>query len=44
MQNVLVVDDEKTLLMIMTGRFEDYKDRFRVFTAGNGKEAGLQSF
>ena len=39
MQNVLVVDDEKTLLMIMTGRFEDYKDRFHVFTAGNGKEA-----
>jgi CheY-like chemotaxis protein/putative methionine-R-sulfoxide reductase with GAF domain len=39
MQNVLVVDDEKTLLMIMTGRFEDYKDRFNVFTAGNGKEA-----
>ena len=39
MQNVLVVDDEKTLLMIMTGRFEDYKDRFKVFTAGNGQEA-----
>ncbi len=39
MQNILVVDDEKTLLMIMTGRFEDYKDRFNVFTAGNGKEA-----
>ena len=39
MQNVLVVDDEKTLLMIMTGRFEDYKDRFSVYTAGNGKEA-----
>ena len=39
MQNVLVVDDEKTLLMIMTGRFEDYKDRFNVYTAGNGKEA-----
>ena len=39
MQNVLVVDDEQTLLMIMTGRFEDYKDRFQVFTAGNGKEA-----
>jgi CheY-like chemotaxis protein/putative methionine-R-sulfoxide reductase with GAF domain len=39
MKNVLVVDDEQTLLMIMVGRFEDYKDRFNVFTAGNGKEA-----
>ncbi len=39
MKNVLVVDDEETLLMIMVGRFEDYQDRFNVFTAGNGKEA-----
>lgn len=39
MKNVLVVDDEETLLMIMVGRFEDYSDRFNVLTAGNGKEA-----
>ena len=39
MKNVLFVDDEETLLRIMVGRFEDYKDRFDVLTAGNGKEA-----
>jgi CheY-like chemotaxis protein len=39
MKNVLFVDDEETLLRIMVGRFEDYKDRFEVLTAGNGKEA-----
>jgi CheY-like chemotaxis protein/putative methionine-R-sulfoxide reductase with GAF domain len=39
MKNVLVVDDEETLLMIMVGRFEDYSNRFNVFTAHNGKEA-----
>ena len=39
MKNVLVVDDEETLVMIMVGRFEDYRDRFNVFTANNGKEA-----
>jgi len=39
MKNVLIVDDEETLLMIMVGRFEDYSDRFNVLTAGNGKEA-----
>jgi CheY-like chemotaxis protein/putative methionine-R-sulfoxide reductase with GAF domain len=39
MKNVLFVDDEETLLRIMIGRFEDYKDRFDVLTAGNGKEA-----
>ncbi|MEE9497195.1 MAG: GAF domain-containing protein, partial [Desulfobacterales bacterium] len=39
MKNVLFVDDEETLLRIMVGRFEDYKDRFDVVTAGNGKEA-----
>ena len=36
---MLVVDDEDTLRMIMVGRFEDYQDRFNVFTASNGKEA-----
>lgn len=39
MKNVLIVDDEETLLMIMVGRFEDYSDRFNVMTAGDGKEA-----
>jgi len=39
MQNVLIVDDEETLLLIMVGRFEDYSDRFNIFTARNGKEA-----
>jgi CheY-like chemotaxis protein/GAF domain-containing protein len=39
MKNVLFVDDEETLLLIMVDRFEDYKDRFNVFTAYNGREA-----
>jgi YesN/AraC family two-component response regulator len=39
MKNVLVVDDEEAILLTMAGRFEDYKDQFNVFTAGNGKEA-----
>jgi len=39
MKNVLIVDDEETLLMIMVGRFEDYSDRFNVMTARNGKDA-----
>ena len=39
MKNVLVVDDEETLLLIMVNRFEDYADQFNVFTARNGKEA-----
>ncbi|MGD2272326.1 MAG: response regulator [Desulfobacterales bacterium] len=39
MKNVLFVDDEETLLLIMVDRFEDFKDRFNVLTAGNGKEA-----
>ena len=39
MKNVLFVDDEETLLRIMVGRFEDYKDRFEVLTAGNGVQA-----
>lgn len=39
MKNVLFVDDEETLLRIMVGRFEDYKDQFNVLTAHNGQEA-----
>ena len=39
MKNVLVVDDEETLLLIMVNRFEDYADQFNVYTARNGKEA-----
>jgi CheY-like chemotaxis protein/putative methionine-R-sulfoxide reductase with GAF domain len=39
MKNVLFVDDEETLLLIMVDRFEDFKDRFNVLTARNGKEA-----
>ena len=39
MKNVLVVDDEEALLLTMVGRFEDYRDQFKVYTAGNGKEA-----
>ena len=39
MKNVLIVDDEETLLLIIETRFEDYKDQFKVLTASNGKEA-----
>jgi CheY-like chemotaxis protein len=39
MKNVLIVDDEETLLLIIESRFEDYKDQFSVLTAPNGKEA-----
>lgn len=39
MKNVLIVDDEETLILIIETRFEDYKDQFRVLTASNGKEA-----
>lgn len=39
MKNILIVDDEETLLLIMVGRFEEYNDQLRVFTARNGKEA-----
>ena len=39
MKNVLIVDDEETLLLIIESRFEDYKDQFKVLTASNGKEA-----
>jgi len=36
MKNVLIVDDEETLILIIETRFEDYKDQFRVLTASNG--------
>ena len=39
MKNVLIVDDEETLLLIIESRFEDYKDQFNVLTAPNGKVA-----
>jgi CheY-like chemotaxis protein/putative methionine-R-sulfoxide reductase with GAF domain len=39
MKNLLIVDDEETLLLIMVGRFEEYSDRLKIFTARNGKEA-----
>ena len=39
MKNILVVEDEKTLLKVMAGLFKPYSDRFKVFTATNGKEA-----
>jgi len=39
MKNILIVDDEETLLLIIASRFNNYHDRFKVFTALNGKEA-----
>lgn len=39
MKNVLIVDDEKSLLLTMQAGFDAYKDRFEVITARNGKEA-----
>ena len=39
MKNILVVEDEETLLLVMAGLFKPYRDRFKVFTAINGKEA-----
>jgi len=39
MKNILIVDDEETLLLIIASRFKNYRDRFTVFTARNGKEA-----
>jgi len=38
-KNILVVEDEETLLVVMAGLFKPYSDRFKVFTAKNGKEA-----
>jgi len=39
MKNILIVDDEETLLLIIASRFKNYRNRFAVFTARNGKEA-----
>lgn len=39
MKNILIVDDEETLLLIIASRFKNCRDRFTVFTALNGKEA-----
>ena len=39
MKNILIVDDEETLLLVIVSRFKNYRDRFKVSTARNGKEA-----
>lgn len=39
MKKVLIVDDEKSLLLSIRAGFEAYKDRFQLFTAENGKKA-----
>ena len=39
MKNVLIVDDEKSLLLTMQAGFVAFKDKFTVHTAENGKEA-----
>ena len=39
MKNVLIVDDEKSLLLSIKAGFEAYKDRFHLFTAEDGKKA-----
>jgi CheY-like chemotaxis protein len=39
MKKVLIVDDEKSLLLSIMAGFEAYKDRFQLFTAENGKKA-----
>jgi CheY-like chemotaxis protein/predicted regulator of Ras-like GTPase activity (Roadblock/LC7/MglB family) len=39
MKNVLIVDDEKSLLLSIRAGFEAYKDRFQLFTAEDGKKA-----
>lgn len=39
MKKVLIVDDEKSLLLSIRAGFEAYKDRFQLFTAEDGKEA-----
>jgi GAF domain-containing protein/CheY-like chemotaxis protein len=38
-KNILIVDDEETMLHIARSRFEDCKDQFNVLTARNGREA-----
>ncbi len=41
MKNILIVDDEPTLLRILTmqSKSDEYKDQFNLYTARNGKEA-----
>ena len=39
MKSVLIVDDEKSLILSMKDGFEAYRDQFNVLTAENGKEA-----
>lgn len=39
MKNVLIVDDEKSLILTLKTGFEAYKDQFNVLTAENGREA-----
>lgn len=39
MKSVLIVDDEKSLLLSMQAGFDAYRDRFNVITARNGREA-----
>ncbi|MCP3898925.1 MAG: response regulator, partial [Desulfobacteraceae bacterium] len=39
MPKVLIVDDEKSLLLSLKTGLEEYKDRFEVLVAENGKEA-----
>ncbi len=38
-KSVLIVDDEKPLLMSLQEGFESFRDQFEVITAGNGQEA-----
>ncbi|BCS96361.1 hypothetical protein DSLASN_19930 [Desulfoluna limicola] len=39
MKNVLIVDDEKSLLLSLSAGFESFKDKFTLYTASNGIEA-----
>ena len=39
MKNILLVDDESSLIMSMADGLESQGDQFRVYTANNGKEA-----
>lgn len=39
MKKVLIVDDEKSLLLSIRAGFEAYKDRFQLFAAEDGKKA-----
>ena len=39
MKNILIVDDETSLLLSIKAGFELYKNRFNLFTAEDGKKA-----